>query len=75
MTLYANENYTVTTGLADGKDSYLVENRKTGIVEVSTTVLPDAIFAAAQLHDALVKQPWTWFEKQDDGAKAHDVLM
>jgi len=71
MTLYANDNYVVV--LAEGE--YHVKNRKTDVIEFKTTVLPDAIFNAAQLHDALVKQPWTWFEKQDTGVKASEVLM
>ena len=70
--LYSNPSYTVSVG--EGNE-YVVVNRQTDIIEVKTTVLPNAIFAAAQLHDALVKQPWTWFEKQDEGAKPSEVLM
>ena len=73
MTLYANENYEVELDATN--TGYWVRNRKTNVVEVESKVLPDAIFAAAQLHDAMVKQPWTWFEKQETEARPADVLM
>jgi len=68
--LFENDNYVVQA--AEG--TYHVINRKTGIVEVDTKMLPDAYMAAAGLNDALIKKPWSWYEKGDVAAGMDSFL-
>jgi len=62
--LFENDNYVVKTH----SGQYAVINKVTGIIEVETKMLPDAYMAAAGLNDALIKKPWSWYEKGDVAA-------
>ena len=58
--IYENESYTVTVtdnAIGEdgeyGRDGYAVTNKQTGIIEHTTTVLPQALFQADAFQGAL----------------------
>lgn len=77
---HENENYIVTMGnFGNPVEShgghythgYLVINTKTGVVEIETPQLPDAIAVAEQLDVALTQEPWKWMRAQQESASVN----
>jgi len=75
--LYENDRYFVDVELASDEvdlsievggvryeDYYIVCNKESGIVELKTNNLIEAISMAASCDVTLQKQPWTWYYSQ-----------
>ena len=74
MVIHENENYTVIVSdelaLTFYQNTYLggyeVINNVTGLTEFMTTSMPEALFNAEQLNEALKSRAWEWRSQKAD---------